>query len=204
MSVIAKRIAAVALSCVLLLAAGGCKASAGSNAQGSGQNAPQDDGSVWGIVTAVSSDSITIAVMQGMGGGQRPDGFGAPSGSGRPSGSGKPSGTPPAQGGQPDASGAPGGLMDTTNLVKKTYKIDADTKIVSMGGQDGAKSTTLATGDIAENGLVSITTKSGDDTAAAQIAVMQGGFGGQGGPGGPNDNGRGGGQPQATATTQSN
>ncbi len=195
MSVIAKRIAAVALSCVLLLAAGGCKATTGTgnNAQGNGQNAPQDDGSVRGIVTAVSSDSITIAVMQGMGGGQRPDGSGAPSGSGRPSGSGKPSGTPAAQSGQPDASGAPGGQMDTSNLEKKNYKIDADTKIVSMGGQDDSKTTTLAIGDIAEDTMVSITTKSGDDTTAAQISVMQGGFGGQGG-----------GQPQTTATTQSN
>lgn len=156
---------------VLILAGAGCgKANAQSGAGQSAQ-APAAQSGTMGVITDVSGSSIIVAVM--------PQGNGAPQ---QPQGSGQPQGTgQPPQGGQPGGSGTQQPQMDTSGWEKKTFKIDASTKIV-QGGSGGEAA--LKVSDLKSGENVAVTERSGASGTAGQIMVMQFGQGGPRGPGG--------------------
>jgi hypothetical protein len=172
------------LLAILCVVAAGCGNT--SNAQqNQNSNVPQGMSGTMGVITEVSANSITIAVMpQGQNGGFGDDSQ-RPSGSGRPNASGAPQDSQAS--GQPD--GTPGAMptFDTSSWEKKTFTIDSQTKITQgqTRGSSNSESKTLAASDLKAGDSVSIEARSGQDTVAGAITVTAGMWGGEPGQGGP-------------------
>jgi len=183
---------AAILTALFLLSAGCAATTTPKNSQNvPGGALPSGTGGTQGIITEVSTTSITIAVI--------PAGT-TPQGGDRnmPQGT-APQGTAP-QGTAPQGA-APQGAQsfDTSSWQKMTFSIDGSTKIVqgqAPGASGGAKASTLKASDLKVGGSVTITAQSGQADAADQITVMQG-MGGIPG-GGPQGN-----APAPSATAKS-
>jgi hypothetical protein len=177
----------LALSIALIvLAFTACGSPGGSN-NSSGNGSRQNDGSIRGIVTAVSGNSVEIALMQGgRQNGDSPQGTGnPPQGSGGNRRQGNGDGTPPS------GSFRPQGSMDLSNAEKKQYTVDANTKIVKreFSGRNGqgqnqgqnqgnVTETSASLSDITAGTMVSITLRNGSDSIADKISITSGGFNG--------------------------
>jgi flagellar hook-basal body complex protein FliE len=180
-----KKFFSMAVCMMLIFAITACSSSQNTATQSQAQGRMQDDGSIRGIVTSISSTQIEIAKMSGRSEGGGQDGQGNRERQNPPSGSSAPSGTPSASGSAPQAS------MDTSNMEKSSYTIDSNTKIVKRtfanstnnqsGGQQQATETEAGISDITTGTMVSVTLQDGSDTKAAKIVITEGMGGGRGG-----------------------
>ena len=213
-----KKVVSIASAVVLIFAftvcsAAGTNTSAQTSAQG---QAPQDDGSIRGIITSVSDTQIEIAKMNGGGPGGQQGGQNSQNPPAQPSGS-APQGSPDASGSAPaqaspssSGSSTSQGTPDTSNMEKVKYTINSSTKIIkqtfSDNGQSGDQSkekqqpteTEASISDIQTGTMVTITLEEGSTTVAAKIVITEG----NGGPGGnpPQGNNNGNAQPSASSS----
>ena len=188
------RIGALACAMAVALVAAGCRAAPTDTT-----NAAQQSGQVRGIVSAVSTDSITIAVIPTMEGGQfsgRPQGSFQPDGSFPPGGFRRGNGQGTDQGnvqngGQgdalPDGSAAPDGAQGNaqgggqwrsgqgfTGGQFDTSKLEQKTYKIDAGTKIVRGTSTVAAGDIKSGDMVRI--DANGDTAT-RITLTEG-FGG--------------------------
>lgn len=183
---------ACTIAALIALPAGCGKANSGSAA--SGQSAQASAGTM-GVITQISGNSITIAMMpNGGSNGNQPQASGAPQGGQGPGGQ-----NPGGQAGSP-----PGAMpaQDTSSWQKETFVIDSSTKIVQgrMPGSTSTQSSSLTVSDLKTGESVSVTGRSGTSgNTADQITVMQGMGGMPGVQGGPA--GSGAPAPQPTANS---